>query len=417
MADTSGALLAQAGVVTKAQLAQANLLRQREGGSLGECLVRIGAIDEERLVEFYHKRLMVPRLPAARLMVVAPHVLELVPPEMAAEFRCVPVDLDAEGITLAMSDPSDNHAVDEVAFFADRFVLRAVAAESAIRRAIETHYRIKFSSPGSHAGLRATADPAPTLAPAAPIATPIAPVAPPSQASAPAAAEPEIEIDLMEPEPAAEPEPVLLTRIKRSEETPLPMPVPPPAEYQPRYAEEAEPILLTRPKERQRTSTRPGLTIPVPDPPIAGLKAAGARDEVARLLLDYLALLLERALLFVIKRPLLVGQDARGDRIDPVAVKALAIHLDAPSIFRDVVAARLPYRGPMPETAANRAFAQTVGGVGAEILIMPIAVRDRIIAVLFADSPRMPLPDAALHATCREAGLAYERLILASKSR
>ena len=46
---------------------------------------------------------------------------------------------------------------------------------------------------------------------------------------------------------------------------------------------------------------------------------------------------------------------------------------------------------------------------------MPIAIRDRIIAVLFADRAALPLPDAALHATGREAGLAYERLILESK--
>ena len=47
---------------------------------------------------------------------------------------------------------------------------------------------------------------------------------------------------------------------------------------------------------------------------------------------------------------------------------------------------------------------------------MPIAVRDRVIAVLFADGAAQPLPDAALHATVREAGLAYERLILEAKA-
>jgi len=46
---------------------------------------------------------------------------------------------------------------------------------------------------------------------------------------------------------------------------------------------------------------------------------------------------------------------------------------------------------------------------------MPIAIRERIIAVLFADHATVPLPDAALHATTREAGLAYERLILHAK--
>jgi hypothetical protein len=47
---------------------------------------------------------------------------------------------------------------------------------------------------------------------------------------------------------------------------------------------------------------------------------------------------------------------------------------------------------------------------------MPILVRERVIAVLFADQATQPLPDAALHATTREAGLAYERLILGAKT-
>jgi len=98
-------------------------------------------------------------------------------------------------------------------------------------------------------------------------------------------------------------------------------------------------------------------------------------------------------------------------------VKKLIINVEAPSLFRDVIASRLPYRGPLPETPANRAFAHAIGGVSPEVLVMPIAVRDRIIAVLFADGSAQPLPDAALHATIREAGLAYERLILESKGR
>ena len=55
------------------------------------------------------------------------------------------------------------------------------------------------------------------------------------------------------------------------------------------------------------------------------------------------------------------------------------------------------------------------GGLSSEILVMPIAIRERIIAVIFGDGAKVPLPDAALHATIREAGLAYERMILAAK--
>src|SRR5947209_20053450 len=98
-------------------------------------------------------------------------------------------------------------------------------------------------------------------------------------------------------------------------------------------------------------------------------------------------------------KSILIGHAARGANLEPSSVRKLVINVEAPSLFRDVIASRLPYRGPLPETPANRAFAHALGGVAPEVLVMPIAVRDRIIAVLFADGAAQPLPDAALHAT------------------
>jgi hypothetical protein len=220
---------------------------------------------------------------------------------------------------------------------------------------------------------------------------------------------------------------VLLTKVKYADATPLPMPVPPPDDYEPLYAPEDyemeadEPILLTQKKkehrERKRSDTLPGFAqITVPDPPLALLRAARDRDQIAAAVLDWVALLMRRGAFFVMKKSILIGHDARGVDIDPAIVRKLVINVEAPSLFRDVIASRLPYRGPLPETPANRAFAHALGGVSSEVLVMPVAVRDRIIAVLFADGAAQPLPDAALHATVREAGLAYERLILEAKS-
>ncbi|HZS39809.1 MAG TPA: hypothetical protein VFF06_23410 [Polyangia bacterium] len=379
MADSAGALLLRSGIVRPEQVAEAQRLRQHDGGSFGECLVRIGAIDEEKLVDFYHKRLMIPRLDENKLKrKIAPAILHLVQREMAAEFRVIPVDIDPDGaVVLAMADPSDNHAVDEVTFFADRFVVRAVASESSVRDAIETHYGVRFTSPA-----RAGAKPPPTPA-----------------------ARPTVE--------QLEEQIVLLTKVKRSEETPLPIPIPPPDDYKPQYAPD-EPILLTRPKERERRDTLPGLTAPVPDPPLTQLRKLERRDEIGSVILDYVAQLTKRVILFVIQRELLVGREARGEDVNMLS--ELGIDIAAASIFRDVISSRLPYRGPLPETPVNRAFAQALGGVGAEVLLMPILVRERVIAVLFADQALQPLPDAALHATTREAGLAYERLILGAKT-
>jgi hypothetical protein len=422
MADMPGALLLRMGVLRPGDLAAATALQERDGGSFGECLVRLGFLDEEQLAEFYKSRLMITRVPDHRLVDIHKNVLALVPADMAAEFRVIPIDLDGDGLVLAMADPTDNHAVDEIAFFADRFIVRVVACESAIRDAIERHYGVRFTSPRAADRLTPrvaqpapTGDKAPKKGPATeaphdrqPNTSP-----PPSSQAKTAVGKPSRE--------AIEDQIVLLTKVKYADATPLPMPVPPPDDYQPEFLpQEDEPILLTNPKEsppeRKRSDTLPGFAqITVPDPPLARLRAAQHRDEIAAAVLDYVALMMRRGAFFVMKKSILIGHDARGADMDPSTVRKLVINVEAPSLFRDVIASRLPYRGPLPETPANRAFAYALGGVSQEVLVMPIAVRDRIIAVLFADGAAMPLPDAALHATVREAGLAYERLILESK--
>jgi hypothetical protein len=422
MADMPGALLLRSGVLRPGDLAAAAALRAKEGGSIGECLVRLGFMDEQQLADFYSTRLMITRVPDHKLVQVSKKALALVPADMAAEFRVVPLELDAENhLVLAMADPTDNHAVDEVSFFADRFVVRVVATESAVRDAIERHYGVHFTSPRAAETASRVAEPVQMVprpgprseAPATRAPNP----SPPPPASKPAPApKPSVE--------AIEEQIVLLTKVKYADATPLPMPVPPPDDYQPEFLpQHDEPILLTKTKPstyeappRPKRDTLPGFAqITVPDPPLARLRAAAHRDEIAAAVLDYVALMMRRAAFFVMKKSILIGHDVRGADIDLATVKKLVINVEAPSLFRDVIASRLPYRGPLPETPANRAFAHALGGVSPEVLLMPVAVRDRVIAVLFADGAAQPLPDAALHATVREAGLGYERLILESK--
>ena len=216
---------------------------------------------------------------------------------------------------------------------------------------------------------------------------------------------------------------MLLTKVKYADATPLPMPVPPPDDYQPEFLPRrgrADPADAAQGGARAsggaRTRCPASRRSPCPIRRWPALRAAAHRDEIAAAVLDYVALMMRRAAFFVMKKSILIGHDARGTDLDPSTVKKLVINVEAPSLFRDVIASRLPYRGPLPETPANRAFAHALGGVSSEVLVMPIAVRDRVIAVLFADGAAQPLPDAALHATVREGGLAYERLILESKS-
>src|SRR5262245_48310186 len=63
---------------------------------------------------------------------------------MASEFRVIPLDFDRDGnLLLAMADPADTHAVDEIAFFTGTFVVRAVAGPSAVAWALNHYHGIK----------------------------------------------------------------------------------------------------------------------------------------------------------------------------------------------------------------------------------------------------------------------------------
>ena len=232
MADMPGALLLRAGVLRPADLAAAAALREREGGSFGECLVRLGFVDEEQLAEFYQTRLMIPRVPDHRLVDVPKKVLALVPGDMAAEFRVLPR-------RARRRRPRAGHGRSH----RQPRRRRGRLLRRSLRRARGRH-RERRSATASSA---TTACASPRRAPPtrAHVARPARPARRrrrrPTRAQPVAAA-----ADRRNATPrAAAPKPskealeeqiVLLTKVKYSDATPLPMPVPPPDDYQPSYA-------------------------------------------------------------------------------------------------------------------------------------------------------------------------------------
>jgi hypothetical protein len=275
-------------------------------------------------------------------------------------------------------------------FFSGTFCQRAVTTESVLRAAIERHYGVRFASP------------------------PISSMSvEPQRTSRSDTTQPRIS----GPREPPDDKPVLLTKVKRSEATPLPAPLPIGDTIE-EEEEEEEPILLDRPiRDERKVPTLTGLpAVAVPDPPLAQLRATVSRDEIAAVLLDYIGAMTPRSAFFAMRQGALAGIDGRGGGLDVGSVKRMVIAVDAPSLFRDVIRSRLPYRGPLPETPANRAFAHMLNAPKeGEVLLLPIPLRDRVIAVVYADGLASALPDAALHAVGREAGLAYERLILGTK--
>jgi len=141
VADDAGALLVRSGLVSSNALDDARARVANVGGTLGEQLVTNGAITDDALTDFYRSRLLVPQVNPNLLARLTPKVVATIPSDMAIELRAIPVSLDGENnLTVAMSDPSDRHAVDEIAFFTGAYVVRAVATQMQIAWCLAHYY-------------------------------------------------------------------------------------------------------------------------------------------------------------------------------------------------------------------------------------------------------------------------------------
>ncbi len=142
VADDAGAMLVRAGLVSAEALETARAAAKQHGGTLGEHLVEAGAIADEALTDFYRTRLLVPQVNPNGLAKLRPKVIAAIPADMAVELRAVPVSFDAEGnLMVAMGDPSDRNAVDEIAFFTGNYVVRAVATQRQIAWCLAHYYK------------------------------------------------------------------------------------------------------------------------------------------------------------------------------------------------------------------------------------------------------------------------------------
>jgi type IV pilus assembly protein PilB len=140
-----GKMLVDADLITQDQLNIA-LANQREwGGRIGSTLVNMGFIKEEKLGQFLSHQLNIPSIDIASIR-IKKEAIELIPKELAEKYMMVPVafqkrqDDTITKVLLAMSDPLDLNAVDEVQFSTGLKVKAGIAPEGAIWRAIQIYY-------------------------------------------------------------------------------------------------------------------------------------------------------------------------------------------------------------------------------------------------------------------------------------
>jgi type IV pilus assembly protein PilB len=134
-----GELLVRRGQIAADHLHRAMDEQRAHGGALPSHLVKLGFINEDTLLSYLQKEYRLPVVDPSNLD-IPPEVLALVPPAMARKYHLVPVNLVRSTLTLAMADPSNLVAINEVKFLTGYDVKIAVAGSTAVQRAIERYY-------------------------------------------------------------------------------------------------------------------------------------------------------------------------------------------------------------------------------------------------------------------------------------
>ncbi|MBI5026325.1 MAG: Flp pilus assembly complex ATPase component TadA [Nitrospirae bacterium] len=136
-----GELLVEAGAINREQLNKALEEQRTKKGRLGEILVDLGFISEDTLVEFLGKQLGIQSVDL-RKVTIDPDVVNLIPESLARRFNVIPAFRTGEDLTLAMLDPLDIVAIDEIRKFTGLYVQPVAVTERAITKAIEKYYRV-----------------------------------------------------------------------------------------------------------------------------------------------------------------------------------------------------------------------------------------------------------------------------------
>ena len=136
-----GELLVGNNLITKEQLSKALAEQKAAGGQLrlGSILIRDSLISEAELTTFLSKQYGVPTINLADCDVDS-SVIKIIPPDIAHKYQIVPVNRAGSTLIIAMSDPSNIFAIDDIKFMTGYNVEVVVVAESAIKVAIDRFY-------------------------------------------------------------------------------------------------------------------------------------------------------------------------------------------------------------------------------------------------------------------------------------
>ena len=134
-----GEILLKESLITQDQLDKALEFQRSNGGKLGSCLTKMGFITDDDITGVLSRQYGVPSI-NLKYYEIDPNVIKLIPQDTALRYQVVPLSRVGSVLTIAMTDPTNVFAMDDIKFMTGFNVEPVVASESAIGEAISRFY-------------------------------------------------------------------------------------------------------------------------------------------------------------------------------------------------------------------------------------------------------------------------------------
>jgi len=373
MAIKLGEMLLKEKLITPEQLDEALKLQVIFGIKLGSSLIELGYITDEQLCKFLSSKLGVPFAGPRALSSVPHDVLSLVPVDLAEKYRVIPIKVDGKKLALAMSDPTDFNAIEEVSFVTGCVVHTYIVPDVRITSALSRLYHIR----GDIRYIRIEAE----------VAS--------KRRISPRNAE-----------------------IQKAEMIEIPM-----------IGESGELLNIEIPLEFEGFANLPdqpdddytsmgGMERYSVDQLSLDFASAKNRDQVANVFIKYLGQEFNVGALFIFRNNAAAGWKgvSSGNRIE--ALDKLSIMLSKPSVLRDVYETQRFAIGTLIQTPENAQLLKALTvGTGTPILVLPVVMLKKVVAavVVSAEMESLGRRLQELQKLVYKASLAFEMLIIKNK--
>ena len=137
-----GELLVERGVVTRSQVQEAVDYQKANGGLFGEVLVKLSYATEENIAQALTAQYGFPYLPLSNYE-IDPEVIKTVPENVCRQFCLIPIDKIGKSLTLAMSNPLNVQAAEDVELITGCTVQTFVSTATDIKSSIAKYYNKK----------------------------------------------------------------------------------------------------------------------------------------------------------------------------------------------------------------------------------------------------------------------------------